>query len=243
MTILRGKRGGGGTLPRRRAAPETNIIQAPELLQRLRETLGVRQSHFLPALNEGVQCVILLEDMTGKSGSTLQPAFAGGTPLAGDGGTRASSAILFNPESSGIKVRVRSIVATPQIASGIPTFLVVTTAFMTGPPAPADFGTTVTEFFQNHTYSHLGWPTLTTIRSPVAVMLTGRSAPLGSRHTFRVRDVATGGQFSEHPITFEDYVLGPSMACVVQLTSIQLTDTLGSVSFQWTEEPLTRGNQ
>lgn len=44
--------------------PEHNLIQAPELVRRLFRRLGVRQSHIAPTLNEGVQAVVVLEDLT-----------------------------------------------------------------------------------------------------------------------------------------------------------------------------------
>lgn len=45
--------------------PTHNLIQNPELIRRLAEGLGVRQAHVTPALNEGVQAVVLLDDLRG----------------------------------------------------------------------------------------------------------------------------------------------------------------------------------
>jgi hypothetical protein len=42
--------------------PEFNLIQAPELLQRVRRALGLKQAHALSTLNEGVQAVVVIDD-------------------------------------------------------------------------------------------------------------------------------------------------------------------------------------
>lgn len=41
-----------------------NVIQAPELLLRLQRRLGLRQAHTTPTLNEGVQAVIVMDDIS-----------------------------------------------------------------------------------------------------------------------------------------------------------------------------------
>lgn len=42
---------------------EFNLIQAPELIRRLTKRLGLRQPHITPSLNEGVQAVVILDDV------------------------------------------------------------------------------------------------------------------------------------------------------------------------------------
>lgn len=44
--------------------PEFNIIQRPELLLELSKRLGLKQAHVTPTLNEGVQAVVVVEDLT-----------------------------------------------------------------------------------------------------------------------------------------------------------------------------------
>lgn len=43
--------------------PEFNLIQAPELLRKLSQLVGLRQAHVVPTLNEGVQAVVILADV------------------------------------------------------------------------------------------------------------------------------------------------------------------------------------
>jgi len=46
---------------------EFNLIQAPEVLRKLAQRLGVRQAHITPTLNSGVQAVIVVDDLTKHS--------------------------------------------------------------------------------------------------------------------------------------------------------------------------------
>lgn len=41
-----------------------NVIQAPEIIGRLRRRLGLVQGHVTPTLNEGVQAVVILDDVS-----------------------------------------------------------------------------------------------------------------------------------------------------------------------------------
>ena len=41
-----------------------NVVQAPELLRRLTQRLGMRQAHVAPTLNEGIQAVVILDDIS-----------------------------------------------------------------------------------------------------------------------------------------------------------------------------------
>lgn len=52
--------------------PEQNIIQRPELLLELSKRLGIRQAHVVSALNEGLQAVIILDDLTKKQSGERQ---------------------------------------------------------------------------------------------------------------------------------------------------------------------------
>lgn len=45
-------------------AKEYNVIQRPELLRRLQKHLGIRQQHIAPGLNEGVQAVVVVDDLS-----------------------------------------------------------------------------------------------------------------------------------------------------------------------------------
>lgn len=43
---------------------EHNQIQSPELLARIAKLLGLRQHHVVPTVNEGLQCVVVVEDLS-----------------------------------------------------------------------------------------------------------------------------------------------------------------------------------
>ncbi len=45
-------------------ARQHNLIQAPELVGRLQDALGLRQRSVTPTLNEGIQAVVLLHDLS-----------------------------------------------------------------------------------------------------------------------------------------------------------------------------------
>lgn len=45
-------------------APDYNLIQRPEVIRRLSRFFGLRQHHITPSLNEGVQPVVLVADLT-----------------------------------------------------------------------------------------------------------------------------------------------------------------------------------
>lgn len=64
---------------------ETNLIQAPELLQRLRKALGIRQAHITPSLNSGVQAVVILDDVSEARTASKRIAIASGFVLGGVG--------------------------------------------------------------------------------------------------------------------------------------------------------------
>ena len=56
-------------------APELNIIQAPEIVNRLTRALGVRQAHVLPTMSETVHPVVILHDATQEPVSTAYATF------------------------------------------------------------------------------------------------------------------------------------------------------------------------
>jgi hypothetical protein len=43
---------------------DRNVIQSPELLRQLAQRLGLRECHVSPTLNEGVQAVVVLDDVS-----------------------------------------------------------------------------------------------------------------------------------------------------------------------------------
>jgi hypothetical protein len=84
--------------------PEYNLIQAPELLQRVRIALGLRQAHFLSTINEGLQAVVVVEDLTkrGTASESTRRLMVGGNLAGGGAGTVVafyigSSATSINP--------------------------------------------------------------------------------------------------------------------------------------------------
>jgi hypothetical protein len=61
-----------------RANPEVNIVQNPDIIRRLATGLGVRQAHITPALNEGLQAVVVLEDLSERETQKFRKRFMAG---------------------------------------------------------------------------------------------------------------------------------------------------------------------
>lgn len=82
------------------------MIQAPELIRRLRNSLGLRQAHTAPTLNEGVQPVMVIGDLTrepvGSSSKTYRASFI----MIVAGLNVFTAANLLNPLGSGVRLRV-----------------------------------------------------------------------------------------------------------------------------------------
>lgn len=106
---------------RRRAPPgppERNVIQAPELIQRLTKRFGLRQAHVAPALTDTLQPVVIMEDIT-REKSTLfrnHQVWTGPVANAGDNLNFAISAII-NPLNSGVRIGIQKIVSDSDLVS------------------------------------------------------------------------------------------------------------------------------
>lgn len=237
MTIRRNVFGRSGVFPRERAAPEHNIIQAPEVLQRLREKLGVRQAHFLPTLAEGVQAVVILDDVSKVTGKSLPVAHALGLAQLGDGATRSASVLLYNPLDSGVALNVRKVHWTSSIGSGVIGAVSLSIVFFSADPnTGADFIVGSSAFFQDSTYSHSGWPlSLQSIKTPIGKVLAGRSISLGVPLHWQVTD-PLNAQTADVSRDFSSLRIGARMGLLVRQSSAALTDTVRA-TFEWTEEP------
>ena len=98
MTLRdRGKR--RVTLPRQRPAPEHNLIQAPQMVRALQRSTGLRQSHITPALQEGLQPVIVAGDVRTDPKSLIPESYAAFTEKAADG-INTLRACFLNPYNS-----------------------------------------------------------------------------------------------------------------------------------------------
>lgn len=97
---------------------EHNLIQAPELLSRLTQRLGLKQAHVAPALTEGVQAVILLDDLTRNQDANYHVC-AVGTKGTGNGVTARAVNELMNPLGSGVIASVTRIVVSQITSSGV----------------------------------------------------------------------------------------------------------------------------
>lgn len=84
---------------------EYNLIQAPDLLRRVARMLGLKQPHISPTLNEGVQPVIMVADVSKEPSAIPRTYFAGGN-LVGDAINNAAAMMLVNPPGSDIVARV-----------------------------------------------------------------------------------------------------------------------------------------
>lgn len=97
---------------------EFNLIQAPSLLRRLTKGLGLKQQHIAPALNEGVQAVVVVEDFSAIAyGETLRKNAHGfRANLTSDAGF--ISFVFINPASSGLIMRLRDAMLYAKSGTG-----------------------------------------------------------------------------------------------------------------------------
>lgn len=113
MINRRGRQG----LPRGPHPAEHNLIQRPELIRDLASRLGLRQAHVTPTLQEGVQAVVLIDDLT-RTPSALgrRASFM----LDGQNGTAATASCvgLGNLPTSGVRCRITGLVASYAFETG-----------------------------------------------------------------------------------------------------------------------------
>lgn len=84
-----------------------NVIQSPELVRRIRNGLGIRQAHTTPTLNEGIQVVVIADDLRDQKGEVhvTRRAAMGGVSITSVAG-QFPIGILGNPLGSGVILRV-----------------------------------------------------------------------------------------------------------------------------------------
>lgn len=94
---------------RRRSSgkPDHNLIQAPEKLRRLHSAFGIRQAHIAPSLNEGIQPVVIFDDVREEEQFSL---IGGVIDMAATAGV-VGSARLTNPSTSGRLFILRKVIA------------------------------------------------------------------------------------------------------------------------------------
>jgi hypothetical protein len=84
--------------------PEHNLIQAPELLRRLYQRLGLRQAHIAPTLAQDVQAVVLIDDLRDPGVSRLK--HYGGAVQAVTDAVNRPGCVILNPTGSGVLARL-----------------------------------------------------------------------------------------------------------------------------------------
>lgn len=104
---LRTWRGRATPPPKPPHPPEHNLIQRPELIRALANRLGLKQPHVLPAMNEGVQAVVVLDTLPAPQADQARIAargnIAGGVP---DGATLMSCVGVWNRPGSAKVLRL-----------------------------------------------------------------------------------------------------------------------------------------
>lgn len=93
-------------LSRHKGTPEHNIIQVPSILRRLRDRLGLRQMHVAPVLNEGLQAVLVVDDLQDGAYNRDVKACMGTIAVAGVAAL-FSSVWLSNAAGRNVVLRVR----------------------------------------------------------------------------------------------------------------------------------------
>lgn len=88
-----------------------NVIQNPELILRLRRALGLVQAHVTPTLNEGVQPVVILGDVS-DVGPVPRDRIATFNGFAT--GALNGNVFIVNPNGSGVDLVMRKLIASGQ---------------------------------------------------------------------------------------------------------------------------------
>lgn len=94
--------------------PEHNLIQAPDLMMRLQEALGIRQAHIAPTLSEGVQPVVVVHDLTHPEAIATEKV-QGWVEYFCGGANRGIAVHFRNPKGSGRIYRFREIRLHPNV--------------------------------------------------------------------------------------------------------------------------------
>jgi hypothetical protein len=89
--------------------PEFNLIQAPEVLLRLARYLGLRQAHTAPTLNEGVQPVVIIGDVSKAPTTAVFATYRQKIETITAGANVFMQAVLANPAGSGVLLRLISV--------------------------------------------------------------------------------------------------------------------------------------
>lgn len=102
-----GNRAGGFVRPP--AGPEHNLIQRPDITQLLVDRFGVRQAHLTPTLMEGVQPVVLVEDLTSGSLRGLEQQFFANVVSDWTTAVLAAMALVYMPTTARTVARMKSV--------------------------------------------------------------------------------------------------------------------------------------
>lgn len=97
--------------------PERNVIQRPEILRRITRELGMRQAHVAPTLNEGIQAVVIAEDLT-QVGSREVFRNTRGRQLRVSALTQQQHFTLRNPVGSGVVLYPRKLILQHAVGVG-----------------------------------------------------------------------------------------------------------------------------
>jgi hypothetical protein len=212
---------------------EYNILQNPDLIRRLQRRTGIRQAHIAPALNEGVQTVIILDDLTQQRSDTILYATGVRSSGAGDGVSNPIVGLL-NPVGSHTIARVL-FARGNTVSAGSPIALLL----LGTPINPLPAGVLVNGTAGR--YQDVAQVTVNTVLK----MLSGKATQTALDNV----NVRLAGAFDPIPgatqpiaeINCRDqqFSLPPGAAFIVQHSGVAVTDNLNNWTFFWYEEPLT----
>lgn len=215
---------------------EYNLIQAPELVRRLQRRLGIRQAHISPTLNEGVQTVVVMDDLTNQKSETQRFALGRGVGNDSAGGN-LSTVGLWNAAGSGKRVRVISIVTEQQTLT-FPTLQNFALSNMGAAPVAGSAVVAGASRFEDTSLEPA---------RPVANIIAGASLVVAGivstrppRSAFLTTATVTVVSFDPYDLSREQLFLDPGWALTVQqqLNGGAAPQTLAA-TFTWYEEDLT----
>lgn len=232
------------TLPRQRPAPEHNVIQAPELVRRLQQFLGMRQSHVAPTLSDGVQPVIILGDVSGRREIGGWVSMSGQTSL-GNGALLFSTAELLNPSGSGVKMRVKQVSLTHGPTGG---GVNGAWAMLVGPFAGGGGFSANLGAMEDGSLSPVSLPTWQPndtrfwpkFLQPTGTMLVGNANVFDPSSRLIDQFFTIDSNPPQEIIrTYENLTLYPAQCLILQATTSIAAVGRFSVRMEWLEEPVT----
>jgi hypothetical protein len=200
---------------------EFNLIQAPEILLRLARAFGMRQAHIAPTLNEGVQAVVIIGDVSADPVTFSIGTYRFSTTNIFAGANVFMSSQLQNPIGSKVNLRVHAI----QFSSNQGVEFALSGQPLTTPP-----GTTAIQT------NPITVPFAAPVRSSVADVQVKAGVAVQLSREWGVYEVLVATTVEIRP---ENMVIPPGTALAVGNVTVGNVGSAMLTVLEWSEEPIT----